>query len=77
MQAVRAAVDLVPGFGRLEVSVVRATEIDQPVAAALKVGGSTVTAEPKSVIVVELPPGKHRLVAEAAGFCPASARCRS
>lgn len=70
LRSVRAAVDLVPRFGRLEVSVVRATEIGQPVAATLQVGGSAVTTAPKSVIVVDLPPGKHRLAAEAAGFCP-------
>jgi hypothetical protein len=69
LHSVRVAVDLVPGFGRLEVSVVRATESDRPVAATLKAGGSTVNAQPKSVIVVELPPGKHRLMAEAAGYC--------
>jgi hypothetical protein len=69
LHTVRAVVDLVPGFGRLEVSVVRATEIDQPVAATLKTGGAAVNAAPKSVIVVELPPGKHRLMAEAAGYC--------
>jgi hypothetical protein len=70
LRTVRAAVDLVPSFGRLEVSVVRATEIGQPVAATLKEGGAVLTAKPRSVIVLDLPLGQHRLAAEAAGFCP-------
>jgi hypothetical protein len=70
LRTVRTAVDVTPSFGRLEVAVVRATEIDHPVAATLKKGEATLTNEPKSVIVVDLPPGKHRLTAEAAGFCP-------
>ena len=70
LRTVRAAVDVVPSFGRLEVSVVRATEIGQPVAATLKKGGAALIAEPKSVMIVDLPPGKHRLTAEAGGFCP-------
>jgi hypothetical protein len=69
LRTVRAAVNLVPTFGRLEVSFVRATAVDQPVAANLKRGGTTVTREPKSVVTLALPAGRHKLGAEAAGFC--------
>lgn len=70
LQTVRAVVDLVPRFGRVEVSVVNAVRDLQPVAATLKNDRSPVSPEPRSVFLVDLKPGKHRLSAEAAGFCP-------
>lgn len=70
LQTVRAAVDLVPSFGRVEVTVVNATRTDQPVNATLKQGRSAIGGEPKSVFMVDLKPGKHQLSAEAPGFCP-------
>jgi hypothetical protein len=70
LQTVRAVVDLVPSFGRVEVSVVNAVRDQQPVTATLKEGSSPVAPEPRSVFMVDLKPGKHRLAAEAAGFCP-------
>jgi len=69
LRTVRAALDLVPNFGRLEVSLVSSTQAGNPVAATLKEGSSTLAAEPRSLIAADLPPGKHRLSASAGGFC--------
>jgi hypothetical protein len=41
----------------------------QPVTATLKKGGSAIASQPQSTFLVDLPPGKHVLSAEAAGFC--------
>lgn len=71
LQNVRAPVDLQPTFGRLEISPVNATRRDEAVAATVKQGDRNVTPEPQRTVVVDLPPGKHKLTAAAAGFCPA------
>lgn len=70
LQSVRAPIELQPTFGRLEISPVNATRRDEPVTAKVKEGARLVTPEPQRTIVVDLPPGKHRLTADAAGFCP-------
>ncbi|MGZ5444202.1 MAG: hypothetical protein ACXW5U_20435 [Thermoanaerobaculia bacterium] len=70
LQNVREPVDLHPTFGRLEISPVNATRRDEPVAATVKEGARIVTPEPQRTVIVDLPPGKHRLTADAAGFCP-------
>lgn len=70
LQTVRAAVDLVPRFGRVEVTVVNAVRDQQPVDAKLRNGSSPVAGEPRSVFFVDLEPGRHKLGAEASGFCP-------
>lgn len=69
LQNVRAPIDLMPTFGRLEISPVNATRRDEPVPATVKEGARTVTRESQHVLIVDLPPGKHRLSAEATGFC--------
>jgi hypothetical protein len=70
LQSVRAPVDLQPTFGRLEITPVNATRRDEPVAATMKEGDRSVAPEPQRTIVIDLPPGKHRLVANAPGYCP-------
>lgn len=69
LQRVRAAVNLVPTFGKLEVSVVNAIRTDEPVSALLKKGGAAVSPQRQSTFALNLPPGKQSLSAEAAGFC--------
>lgn len=69
LQHVRVPVDLTPEFGRLEISPVDATHADDPVPAIVKNGSRTVTDVPQRLIVVDLPPGAHRLSASAAGYC--------
>lgn len=69
LQHVRAVVDLVPTFGRLEVSTVSATHADNPIPALLKRNGVTVSSRPLSTFVLALPAGSHRFSAEATGFC--------
>lgn len=71
LQNLRAPVDLQPTFGRLEISPVNATRRDEPVAATMKEGARVVTPEPQRTVIVDLPPGKHQLTANAAGYCPA------
>lgn len=70
LQTVRVPVDLTPTFGRLEISTFNAIREDEPVAATVKEGARTVTQEPQRVVVLDLPPGRHRFSAEAPGFCP-------
>ena len=69
LQRVRVPLDLTPEFGRLELTIADATQKDQPVAATVKEGGRTVTPEPQRVVTLDLPPGKHRIGADAPGFC--------
>jgi hypothetical protein len=69
LQTVRVPVDLAPTFGRLEISMFNAIRDDEPVAATVKDGSRAVTQEPQRVVVIDLPPGRHRLSAEATGFC--------
>ena len=71
LQNVRAPIALQPTFGRLEISPVNATQRNEPVAATVKEGARVMTPEPQRTVVVDLPPGKHRLTADATGFCPA------
>lgn len=70
MQRVRAVVDLVPTFGRLEVSATDATRIDAVVPATVRAGGGSAANEPQPVTILDLSAGRHRLSAQAAGFCP-------
>lgn len=69
LQNVRAEVNLTPTFGRLEIMPVNATVASQPVAATAREGARAFTNDPRQLISVDLPPGKHRLVLQAAGFC--------
>lgn len=69
LQSVRVPIDLKPTFGRLEIAVVDATQVDQPVAAAVRQDGRMVTQEPQRRLVLDVPAGRHRLVGQASGFC--------
>jgi hypothetical protein len=71
LQNVRLPVDLIPTFGRLEITPVDATAIDEPVAATVKGDRGLLTRQSQRVIIVDLPPGKHRFSAAASGFCDA------
>jgi hypothetical protein len=68
LQTVQVPVDLAPTFGRLEISTFNAVR-EEPIAATLKEGSRVVTEEPRRVITLDLPPGRHRFSAAAAGFC--------
>jgi len=70
LQTIRAPVDLQPTFGRLEIEPVNATRRDEPVPATMREGTRTMTSEPLRNVVIDLPPGKHRLSGNANGFCP-------
>jgi hypothetical protein len=70
VSTVRAAVDLVPTFGRLELTVVSATQADRQVPALLKRDGTAVSPLAQSVYTLELPPGKYKFAATAAQHCP-------
>jgi hypothetical protein len=69
LQKVRVPIDLAPAFGRLEVSTFNAMRAADPVAATLKDDAHVLTQEPQRTVTFDLPPGKHRLSAQAAGFC--------
>jgi hypothetical protein len=69
LQSVRIPVDLAPTFGRLELSTFNAMRSIDPVAAIVKEGTRRVSEEPQRVVTIDLPPGKHRMSAQAAGFC--------
>jgi hypothetical protein len=68
LQTVRVPVDLTPTFGRLELSMFNAVR-DEPIEAIVKDGARAITQQPQRVVVIDLPPGRHRFSAEAAGFC--------
>ncbi|HXA18690.1 MAG TPA: hypothetical protein VN380_16975 [Thermoanaerobaculia bacterium] len=70
LQTVRVPLDLTPEFGRLELTLANATQRDQSVMATVKEGTRAVTSEPQRSVTLDLPPGRHRLSAEAPGFCP-------
>lgn len=67
---VRATVELVPTFGRLELTVVSATRNDQQVSALLKRDGTAVSPQPQSVYTLDLPAGKYKFAATAPQYCP-------
>ncbi len=69
LQHVRAGVGLTPAFGRLEITPVNALVSSQPVAATVREGNRPLANEPRQTITVDLPPGRHRLAAQAEGFC--------
>lgn len=71
LQNVRVPLDLTPTFGRLELSMLNATRVADPVAATVKDGARALTEEPQRVVIVDLPPGKRRLTAQAPGYCHA------
>ena len=69
LQQVRQSVALSPTFGRLHITPVSATLASQSVPATLREGTRQLASEPQRLITIDLPPGKHRLTAQAAGFC--------
>lgn len=69
LQNVRVPLDLTPTFGRLEVSTFNAMRSIEPVAATVKEGTRPITQEPQRTVTIDLPPGKHRLSAQAPGYC--------
>ncbi|HYC60693.1 MAG TPA: hypothetical protein VEK79_14100 [Thermoanaerobaculia bacterium] len=69
LQTVRVPVELTPTFGRLQVSTFNAMRSVDPIAATVKEGNRKLTQEPQRVVTIDLPAGKHRLTAEAPGFC--------
>lgn len=69
LQSVQVPVALTPTFGRLEVSTFNAMRAADPVAATVKDESRLLTQEPQRVVTVDLPPGIHKLSAQAAGFC--------
>jgi len=69
LQNVRVPVDLTPTFGRLELTPVDATQRDEAVDAMVREGNRALTRVPQRVIAINLPPGRHRLAAQASGFC--------
>lgn len=69
LQDVHAPIDLTPTFGRLEISTFNAMRAADPVAATVKDGARALTQEPQRVVTLDLPPGRHRLSAQAPGFC--------
>lgn len=70
LEVTRAPLGLIPTFGRLLVEVRNARERAETVAAQLTVGGKPV-GRGSDVTVSELAPGKHRVRAEANGYCAA------
>lgn len=69
LQNVRVPVSLNPTFGRLEVATFNAMRAADPVAATIKEDTRTLSQEPVRTLTLDLPPGKHRLAAQAPGFC--------
>jgi hypothetical protein len=70
LQTVRVPVDLTPTFGRLEVATLNAMQTNDPIEATVKDRGHSVSERPQRVVTVDLPPGRHRLSADAPGYCP-------
>lgn len=71
LQRLRVPVALTPTFGRLEVSTFNAMRSADPVDATLKDGTRPLTEKAQRVVTLDLPPGRHRLSAQAQGFCEA------
>jgi hypothetical protein len=69
LQNVRVPIDLIPTFGRLEISTFNAMRAADPIAATVKEGTHPVSQEPQRVVTIDLPAGSHRLAAQAPGFC--------
>lgn len=70
LENVRVPVDLKPVFGRLDITPVDATKLDEPVAAVVREDNKVFAQTPQRLISVVLPPGRHRFSAQAEGFCP-------
>jgi hypothetical protein len=70
LQNVRVPLDLTPEFGRLELTLADATQKDRTVLATVKEGTRAVTPEPSRSLTLDVPAGRHRLIANAPGFCP-------
>ena len=68
LQRQLAEVDLVPTFGRLELTVVDARR-DSPLAATVKGDGRVLSAAQQSLVTLDLPAGRHSFAAESAGYC--------
>lgn len=71
LETVRAAVPLLPSFGRIEVSVVDAREADRPVPAAQVTVNRAAVPNRGAVAIADLSPGNHEVQAEARGYCAA------
>src|SRR5260221_6802020 len=69
LQTVRVPIDLPRELGGLELSLANATQKDESVLATVKEGPRAVTSTPQRFVVLDLPPGRHRLSADAPGFC--------
>lgn len=69
LESVQAQLALTPTFGRLEVSTFNAMRAADPVAANVKEESRSLTTEPQRVVTLDLPPGIHKLSAQAPGFC--------
>lgn len=69
LENVRVPIDLKPVFGRLVITPVDATKLDDAVAAVAREGNKPLTRTPQRVIAVTLPPGRHHIAADAPGFC--------
>jgi len=72
LETVRMPLDLKPVFGRLDITPVDATKLNEPVAATVREDNKVLTQTPQRLISVVLPPGRHRFSAQAEGFCPTS-----
>jgi len=70
LERVRLPLDLKPIFGRLDIATVDATKLDEPVPAVVREGNKAFSQSPERLVSVTLPPGRHQLSAQAAGFCP-------
>jgi hypothetical protein len=70
LENVRVPIDLKPLFGRLVITAVDATKLDEAVAVMAREGNKPLSQSPQRVISVTLPPGRHHFSAEAPGFCP-------
>jgi hypothetical protein len=70
LQKVRVPVDFTPLFGRLEITPVDATKMNEAVPAVVREESKALSPEPQRLVSVSLPPGRHHLSAQASGFCP-------
>ena len=70
LENVRVSIDLKPLFGRLVITAVDATKLDDAVAVMAREGNKPLSQSPQRVLSVTVPPGRHHFSAEAPGFCP-------
>jgi uncharacterized protein YfaP (DUF2135 family) len=67
----RVRADLVPTFGRLEISVANARTVGSVPAAVVTVDGAALPAGSSDTFVARVAAGEHSLTVEATGFCAA------